>query len=85
MSLAAAPDLIERVVGFRAWRVIDDRLLSPYIPCRWEGRMMHAECWPANRSLTKGRGWLNRPPWSRLATGSFVCPRTPKRPPNCVR
>ena len=24
MSLAAAPDLIERVVGFRAWRVIDD-------------------------------------------------------------
>ena len=61
MSLAAAPDLIERVVGFRAWRVIDDRLLSPYIPCRWKGRTMHAECWPANRSLTKGRGWLNRP------------------------
>jgi len=56
-----APDLIGPVVGFRAWRLVDGRLLSPYIPCRWEGRTMHAECWPANRSLTKGRGWLNEP------------------------
>ena len=54
----AAPDLIEPVVAFRAWRVLDDRLLSPYIPCRWEGPVMHATCYPANRALTFGRGWL---------------------------
>jgi hypothetical protein len=57
----SAPDLIEPVVGFRVWRVIDDRLLSPYIPCRWEGRVMHATCYPANRSLQFGRGWLDAP------------------------
>ena len=57
----AAPDLIEPVVGFRAWRVVGDRLLSPYIPCRWDGRLMHAICYPANRSLTFGHGWLSAP------------------------
>lgn len=56
-----APDLIEPVVGFRVWRVIDGRLLSPYIPCRWAGRVMHATCYPANRSLEFGRGWLDTP------------------------
>ena len=60
-ALDRAPDLVEPVVGFRAWRMVDDRLLSPYIPCRWEGRDMHAECWPANRSLLFGRGWLTEP------------------------
>jgi hypothetical protein len=59
--MSAAPDLIEPVVAFRAWRVIDDRLLSPYIPCRWEGPVMHAECYPANRALVFGRGWLDAP------------------------
>ena len=59
--MTAAPDLIEPVVAFRAWRVLDDRLLSPYIPCRWEGRVMHATCYPANRALTFGRGWLGAP------------------------
>jgi hypothetical protein len=56
-----APDLIEPVVGFRAWRLVGERLMSPYIPCRWEGRVMHAECWPANRVLFKGEGWLDAP------------------------
>jgi hypothetical protein len=56
-----APDLVEPVVGFRAWRVIGDRLLSPYIPCRWEGRVLHAECFDANRRLQGGRGWLAEP------------------------
>jgi hypothetical protein len=55
------PDLTEPVVGFRAWKVIEDRLFSPYIPCRWEGRVMHAECYPANRALLFGRGWLDAP------------------------
>jgi len=56
--VSVAPDLVEPVIGFRAWRVLDDRLLSPYIPCRWAGREMHAVCYPANRALTFGRGWL---------------------------
>jgi hypothetical protein len=58
--VSLAPDLVEPVIGFRAWRVLDDRLLSPYIPCRWSGREMHAVCYPANRALTFGRGWLTR-------------------------
>ena len=56
--MTLAPDLIEPVVAFRAWRVLDDRLLSPYIPCRWDGPVMQATCYPANRALTFGRGWL---------------------------
>src|SRR5919112_1421635 len=44
MEAARAPDLITPVVAFRAWRMIDGKLLSPYIPCRWEGREMHADC-----------------------------------------
>ena len=60
MSLAA-PDLVTPVVAFRAWRIVDGRLLSPYIPCRWEGAVMHAECYPANRALLFGRGWLAAP------------------------
>jgi hypothetical protein len=61
VSTGAAPDLVEPVVGFRAWRIVGERLLSPYIPCRWEGRTMHAECWPANRSLVRGVGWVAEP------------------------
>jgi hypothetical protein len=56
-----APDLVEAVVGFRAWRVVAGALMSPYIPCRWEGPVMHAECYPANRALEFGRGWLADP------------------------
>ncbi|HEX8105005.1 MAG TPA: hypothetical protein VF533_20455 [Solirubrobacteraceae bacterium] len=59
--MSAAPDLAAPLVGFRAWRLGRDRLLSPYIPCRWEGRTMHAECYDANRSLTRGQGWLDEP------------------------
>ena len=54
----AAPDLVDPVVGFRAWRIVGGRLLSPYIPCTWEGRVMHAACFDANRRLQQGRGWL---------------------------
>jgi hypothetical protein len=56
-----APDLVAPVIAFRAWRVVDGQLLSPYIPCRWEGPVMHAECYPANRALQFGRGWLDAP------------------------
>ena len=57
----AAPDLLEPVVGFRAWRIIEDRLYSPYIPVRWPERVHHARCYPANRALLFGDGWLEEP------------------------
>lgn len=59
--MSLAPDLVSPVIGFRAWRLGRDRLLSPYIPCRWEGRTMHAECYDANRTLLRGEGWLAEP------------------------
>jgi hypothetical protein len=61
--VTCAPDLAAPVVGFRAWRIVDERLLSPYIPCRWEGRVMHARCFDANRRLfaPAARGWLTGP------------------------
>jgi hypothetical protein len=59
--MTAAPDLTAPVVGFRAWRVANGRLLSPYVPCRWEGRTMRAECYDANRVLLRGEGWLDSP------------------------
>jgi hypothetical protein len=59
--VTGAPDLVEPVVGFRAWRIANGRLLSPYVPCRWAGRVLHAECHDANRSLLHGKGWLAEP------------------------
>ncbi len=59
--MSAAPDLAAPVMGFRAWRVVSDRLLSPYIPCLWDGRVLHARCFDANRRLQQGRGWLVEP------------------------
>jgi hypothetical protein len=56
--VSRAPDLAAPVVGFRAWRVIEEQLSSPYIPVRWEGGLMHAACFPANRNLLFGDGWL---------------------------
>ena len=49
------------VVGYRSWRIVNGRLLSPFIPCRWEGRELHAECYDANRGLVRGEGWLKGP------------------------
>ena len=62
--MSAAPDLAAPVVGFRAWRIVGDRLMSPYIPCRWEGRDLHAVCFPANRRLFSPKmreSWLSEP------------------------
>ena len=43
-------------MAFRAWRIVDGRLLSPYIPCRWEGAVMHAECYPGqSRAALRAR------------------------------
>ena len=48
------------VVAFRAWRVVDGALLSPYIPCRWEGagdarRVLSGEPRAAVRPRLAGR------------------------------
>ena len=56
-----APDLVAPVVAFRSWRLAGDQLVSPFIPCRWDGREMHATCYDANRSLTRSVAWLNAP------------------------
>jgi hypothetical protein len=56
-----APDLAAPVVAFRSWRLAGALLVSPFIPCRWEGPVMHAACYDANRGLTRGVGWLDRP------------------------
>jgi hypothetical protein len=56
-----APDLAAPVVAFRSWRVAGERLMSPFIPCRWSGRVMHAACFDANRNLMRGVGWLDEP------------------------
>jgi hypothetical protein len=59
--VTAAPDLAAAVVAYRSWRVAGERLMSPFIPCRWQGRVMHADCYDANRTLTRGVGWLDEP------------------------
>jgi hypothetical protein len=59
--VSLAPDLVQPVVGFRKWRVVANHLTSPYIPLRWERPVVHARCYPANRSLLFGRGWLDAP------------------------
>jgi hypothetical protein len=61
LSGAVAPDLMEPVVGFRKWRVVRDHLSSPYIPLRWDEPVVRARCFPANRSLMFGEGWLDEP------------------------
>ena len=58
--MSAAPDLVAPVIAYRAWKVVGDRLLSPNIPVRWEGRTMHAICLPVQRRIMKGAasGWV---------------------------
>ena len=74
-----APDLIAPVIGFRSWRIAGGHLQSPYIPCRWEGRVMHAQCYDANRVLLRGEGWLDEPHASphaacRCGIYAYHCP-----------
>lgn len=81
---ASAPDLIEPVVGFRKWRLVRDRLSSPFIPLRWEEAEAHAECFPANRTLLFGKGWLDQPhraPHPDCKCGIYAYHRPPSRGP----
>jgi hypothetical protein len=41
--------------------VTGDHLTSPYVPLRWDGPVVHAKCYPANRTLLFGNGWLDEP------------------------
>jgi hypothetical protein len=59
--VSRAPDLVQPVVGFRKWRIVGDHLSSPYIPLRWDEPVVHARCYPANRVLLFGEGWLDEP------------------------
>jgi hypothetical protein len=43
-DIVEAPDLIEPVVAFRKWRVVDGRLRSLYEPIFWLDPMQQAEC-----------------------------------------
>jgi hypothetical protein len=79
-----APDLIESVVGFRKWRVVRDHLTSPYIPLRWDEPVVHARCFPANRSLLFGAGWvqeLHDAPHPRCKCGVYAWHRPPPSAP----
>jgi hypothetical protein len=80
----AAPDLIHPVAGFRKWRVVRDHLTSPYIPLRWDEPVVHARCYPANRSLLFGEGWLDDPhaaPHPRCKCGVYAWHRLPRPSP----
>jgi hypothetical protein len=82
--MSKAPDLIEAVVGFRKWRVVADHLASPYIPLRWDEPVVHARCFPANRTLLFGEGWLDEPhdaPHPRCKCGVYAWHQLPARGP----
>ena len=81
MSGSVAPDLIEPVVGFRKWRLVRDHLTSPYIPLRWDEPVVRARCFPANRGLMFGEGWLDEPhaaPHPHCQCGVYAWHRLPR-------
>ena len=81
---AAAPDLIEHVVGFRKWALKRNRLSSPFIPLRWDNAEVQAQCFPANRTLLFGKGWLAEPhraPHPQCKCGIYAYHRPPARGP----
>ena len=41
---ATAPDLIEPIVAFRSWRLVDGELRSVYLPEVWADRELSAQC-----------------------------------------
>lgn len=82
--MTAGPDLIAPVVGFRKWRVVRDHLTSPYIPLRWQEPVVHARCYPANRGLLFGAGWLDEPhdaPHPSCKCGVYAWHRLPPSGP----
>lgn len=43
-AVERAPDLIEPIVAFRSWRVVDEGLRSVHLPVLWPDRDMTASC-----------------------------------------
>jgi hypothetical protein len=39
-----APDLVEPVIAFRSWRVVDGELVSPFVDERWGAEIVVARC-----------------------------------------
>jgi hypothetical protein len=39
-----APDLLQPVIAFRAWRVVEGELVSPYLGQRWDDGTVVASC-----------------------------------------
>ena len=79
-----APDLIEPVIGFRKWRVVRGHISSPFVPLRWDEPVVHARCYPANRSLLFGAGWLEAPhdaPHPDCKCGVYAWHDPPQRGP----
>jgi hypothetical protein len=82
----SAPDLIAPVTAFRTWRLVGDHLSSPYMPVRWDRPQVRARCYPANRTLVFGVGWLDQPhdaphPACRCGIyGYYAPPRRPRIP-----
>jgi hypothetical protein len=64
--------------------VTGDHLTSPYVPLRWESPSVDAECYPANRSLLFGNGWLDEPhaaPHPACKCGVYAYHRLPRTGP----
>src|SRR4051794_32149900 len=78
-----APDLVERVIGYRHWRLDDAGLWSPYLEERWgrgvhtavcrAARGAHAEPAPAHDCTCGIHAWYQAPPMlSWAATRNLV-------------
>src|SRR3954463_3108931 len=78
-----APDLVERVIGYRHWRLDDAGLWSPYLEERWgrgvhtavcrAARGAHAEVAPAHECTCGIHAWYQPPPMlSWAATRNLV-------------
>ncbi len=80
MTATTVPDLIEPVVGFRKWGIVRGHLSSPFIPLAWRDREVHARCYPANRTLVFGHGWVDEPhdaPHPECQCGVYAYHRPP--------
>ena len=81
----SAPDLIERVVGFRKWRLQAGELQSPYVRIPWREPVAHADC---HRSSLTGvlfeQHWLeeaHESPHPTCKCGIYAYHEPKSRPP----
>ena len=82
--LPPAPDLIDRVVGFRKWRVVRGYLCSPYVTLFWREPVLEARCRPDKPMRVFGQGWLRTPheaPHPECECGIYAYHRPPPEGP----